>query len=133
MTPELLAALLMCLFAPVHGLVSATAVALIAGIQWGLGNRHSEPVLPDWAVRFKRSHANLIENLPSFLGVVLIAHLLHINGPVTALSAWIFVGARLLYVAVYTAGITFLALRTVLYYVSLGAMGTIAWKVLSAI
>ncbi len=132
MTTELYAALFMALFAPVLAMASATAVTLSAGgLSWGLGNRHEQIDAPDWAVRFKRSHQNFMENLPTFLGVVLIAHILAVNDTFTSLAAIVFVAARLAFVLLYTAGVTFLALRTISYFTSLGAIGVIAWRILA--
>ena len=127
-TPELLAALTLCLLAPVNAIASATVNGLIMGLDWGLGNRALDAKLPDWAVRLQRSHRNLIENLPSFVGVVLIAHLISANDAVTSICAWLFVAARIAFAIVYTFGITHWALRTLLYYLSLGTMVAIAMK-----
>ncbi len=130
MTTELMAALLLCLFAPLNALASATANGFIMGFDWGLGNREKSPDLPHWAIRLARSHSNLIENLPSFLGVVLIAHVLNVHDQYTAYSAWGFVVSRVLFAMVYTFGITFIYLRTLLYFVSLSFLAVIAVRVL---
>ena len=129
MTTELYAAILLCLFAPLHAVISATTNALIVGFDWGLGNRFVDPQLPHWAVRMKRAHANLIENLPSFLGIVIIAHLLNVHDNITIMATWGFVIARVVYAFVYTFGITILFPRTLLYFASLGALGAIAWRI----
>jgi len=133
MTQELAAALLICLFAPLQAVVSATFNASIAGFGWGLGNRVVEPQLPHWAVRLKRSHANLIENLPTFLGVVLIAHVLNVHDQMTVFAAWGFVVTRLTFAVVYTVGITFLYLRTLMYFASLLAVATIVWRIFTVL
>jgi uncharacterized MAPEG superfamily protein len=114
-----------------EAVTSGTLNALLAGFGWGLGNRDSEPQLPPWALRLKRAHANLLENLPSFLGVVLIAHVLQVHDQATVLAAWGFVAARLAFAVVYTLGLTFLYLRTLLYFASLCAIGVIAWRILA--
>lgn len=131
MTSELQALLFLCLFAPAQAIVSATLIGNIAGFAWGLGNRHSEPVLPDWAVRLKRSHANLMENLPSFVGLVLIAHVLHGHDATIAEAAWTFVVARVVFAVLYTAGVTFLYARTMIFFVSIGALVTMAWRMIA--
>ena len=41
-------------------------------------------VLPEWANRAQRAHLNLIENLPSFAALVLIAHLTGTSTETTA-------------------------------------------------
>ena len=128
MTQELLALLLICLLAPIQAVTSATLSACIAGFSWGLGNRVTEPVFPHWVVRLKRSHANLLENLPSFIGVVLIAHLVGAHDDYTVYAAWAFVVLRVAFAVIYTLGITFLSLRTLAYFCSLGAIAVIAWR-----
>lgn len=129
MTLELMAALVICLLAPLNAIISATANGFIMGFGWGLGNREQSPTLPHWATRLARSHANLMENLPSFVGVVLIAHVLQVNDQYTELSAWGFVIARILFTVTYTLGITLGFVRTLLYFASLAFLTTIAVRV----
>lgn len=130
MTTELQALLLICVFTPLLAITSATANAFIAGFGWGLGNRIQEPDFPHWAVRLKKSHANLLENIGVFIGVVLIAHVLNVHDKYTAAGAWGFVLARLLFPVVYTMGVTFLYIRTLLYFASLLCVGLIVWRIL---
>ncbi len=84
------------------------------GVQWGLGNRDTPFELPPWAARAKRAHANLLENLLPFAALVLVAHVAGKANDTTALGATIFFWSRLLYAAVYTAGIT--VIRTVVFF-----------------
>ena len=133
MRQELLAALLMCLLAPLNAIVAATANAMAAGFAWGLGNRHAQPDLPYWAIRLGRTHANLLESLPSFVGIVLIAQVLAVHDQVTVFAAWLFLASRVLFAFVYALGITFLYLRTMLFFTSVIAMGAIAWRVLETL
>ena len=130
MTPELEAVLFICVFTPIHAIISATTNAFIAGFKWGLGNRADEPEFPHWAIRLKKSHANLLENISVFIGVVLVAHVLKVHDEFTVFAAWAFVFARLLYSVIYTLGITFLYLRTLMYFGSLFAIGIIVWRIL---
>jgi uncharacterized MAPEG superfamily protein len=131
MTQELLAAVALCLFAPAQAVTGATLNAAIAGFGWGLGNRQTQPDLPHWAIRLQRSHANLVENLASFLGLVVVADLLHVSNPWTVGAAWTFVACRLLFVPIYALGITVLRLRTLLYFVSLGALAVLGAQILA--
>ncbi len=131
MTIELFAALLMVLLAPATAIVSATAITLSnGGFSWGLGNRHTDLEIPFWMARLKRSHQNIMENLPSFTGVVLIAHVMSVNDSVTSIAAVVFVISRIIFVFIYTAGITLFALRTISYFVSVAAIAAIAWRIL---
>lgn len=132
MTEEIKAMLLICVFTPLLAITSATANALVAGFKWGLGNRVEEPNFPHWAIRLKKSHINLLENVGIFIGIVLTAHVLNVHDEYTVMGAWGFVLARLLFSVVYTLGLTFLYIRTLLYFSSLCAMGIIVWRILKA-
>ena len=116
----------MCLYTPLLAIISANVNAKFAGVSWGLGNREVEPQLPDWAVRLKKSHANLLENIAAFIGVVLIAHVVGVHDNYTVAAAWSFVAARLAHTLVYTLGITFLSIRTMLFFASIIALFVIA-------
>lgn len=58
-----------------------------------------------WAVRMNAAHANTIENLAVFAPLVLVAQALNIHTATTAFACALFFWCRLIYVAVYTAGI----------------------------
>lgn len=89
------------------------------GMQWGIGNRDESVKLPAWAERVQRAHANLMENLPHYTIVVLIAHATsHTNGT-TATAGLVFLGARLAHAITYGLGITYV--RTIVFYVGLAA------------
>lgn len=110
---------LLCLMMPTIYLVGE--VQTPGGMEWGLGNRDTPLAMPAWAERAKRAHGNLLENLPAFAILVLVAHVSgHANGT-TALGAQIFFWARLVYAGVYTAGIT--VVRTVVYFA--GTLGQV--------
>ncbi|MNL78457.1 hypothetical protein D3C87_2048470 [compost metagenome] len=61
---------------------------------------------------------------------MLVAHVLGIHDQWTILGAWTFALSRLAFVPVYAFGITWLALRTLLYYLSLGGLALIATRIL---
>lgn len=130
MTPELLSVLILCVLAPIHAVMSGTSVALFMGFKWGLGNRVSEPEIPHWVIRMKRAHKNLMENIPSFIGLVLLAHVLDVGNDITIWASCIFTASRILYAFVYILGITFLYMRTILYFISISTMFLIAWQIL---
>jgi len=85
------------------------------GLEWGLGNRAEPLKLPEWAARAKRAHFNLVENLAPFAALVLVAHVSGKANGLTALGAEIFFLARVVHLAVYTAGIT--GVRTVVFFI----------------
>jgi uncharacterized MAPEG superfamily protein len=58
-----------------------------------------------WAQRMMAAHANTVENLVVFAPLVLVAQALNIHTAATAFACAWFFWCRLIYVAVYTAGI----------------------------
>ena len=58
-----------------------------------------------WAQRMNAAHANTVENLVVFAPLVLTAQALNIHTASTAFACALFFWCRLVYVAVYTAGI----------------------------
>src|SRR5262249_46752186 len=67
----------------------------------------------EWAQRMNAAHANCVENLVVFAALVLIAQDLNIHPPAPAAAWALFFWCRLIYVAVYTAGIP--VLRTLAF------------------
>jgi uncharacterized MAPEG superfamily protein len=70
----------------------------------------------------------MLENLVLFAALVLVAHAAGRSGPETALGAQIFVIARLVYAAVYIAGVPWL--RTLVWLASIAGLGVIAVQLL---
>lgn len=107
MTPELVYLVATC----VLSLVMWAPYILGRLSAWGLietmGYPQRELPQPDWAVRMRRAHHNLTENLVPFAGLVITVHLAGLANEVTALGAMIFFWARVAHVIVYTAGIPF--------------------------
>src|SRR5258708_1056866 len=59
--------------------VQVVIAALGANLQVGLpalaGNRDAMPELTGWAGRAQRAHLNMLENLPLFIALILVAHI----------------------------------------------------------
>ena len=66
-----------------------------------------------WAQRMNAAHANTVENLVVFAPLALAAQALNIHTASTAFACALFFWCRLIYVAVYTAGIP--VLRTLAF------------------
>ncbi len=133
MTPELFSALIITLMLPINAVIAGTANAFSAGFAWGLGNRDTRPDLPPWTERLNRAHKNLLENAPSFIGLVLIAQTLEVRDEITAIGAWTFLIAWILFYIVYAFGVTLFAVRTVSYFVSLMGLTAIAVQIFRSI
>ena len=80
------------------------------------GNRENLPPLDGWSGRARRAQLNMLESLPIFAILVLVAQVAGRTNAVTALGAQLFFWARLAYAPVYIIGIPWL--RTALWGVS---------------
>ena len=86
------------------------------GMAWGFGNRDTPLAVPAWVERTRRAHANMVENLPVFASLVLVAHVAGKADASTALGSQIFFVGRVAHAAIYIAGIPYL--RTAAFFVS---------------
>ena len=84
------------------------------GTREGLEDRLS-PV----AMRLRRANANFTENVGPFIIAVLVVVLAGKTSSLTALLAWVYVAARILYVPAYALG--WVPWRTVIWTVGAGA------------
>jgi len=100
----------------VQMLVAAVGSNSQVGLVTLAGNRDTMPAITGWPGRAARAHANMLENLPLFIALVLIAQVTGHANTVTALGAHLFFWARLLYAIVYVVGIPWL--RTLVWLVS---------------
>lgn len=111
------------------GLAFPTVIALIMtkGLPFAAGNRDQAYQLPDWAERAGRAHRNMLENLPIFAALVLVANAAGAANDATALGATLFFWGRVAHAVVYLAGISYL--RTAAYGISLIGLVMIAAEV----
>lgn len=100
--------------------VQAVIAAMGGNRQVGLaalaGNRENLPAITGWAGRARRAHLNMLENLPLFIALVLVAHIANRGDGVTLLGEQLFFWARLVYAIVYIVGVPWL--RTLIWAVS---------------
>ncbi|HXZ00815.1 MAG TPA: MAPEG family protein [Stellaceae bacterium] len=80
------------------------------------GNREGLPALTGWAGRAQRAHRNMLENLPLFIALVLVAQIAGRTNGMTALGAQLFFWGRLAHAIIYVAGVPWL--RTLAWLVS---------------
>ncbi len=98
-------------------------LALIAKVGLPAAAGYPQPThdgLADWAGRAKRAHMNMVENLPVFAAIVLVAHVAGVANETTALGAQIFFWARVVMAAGHTLALAFV--RTVAWFVSLAGL-----------
>lgn len=116
MTPELKLLLWSVALTVVQVLVAAATANSQVGLMPLVGNREDLPALTGLAGRAQRAHRNMIENLPLFIALVLIAQIAGRTNATTLLGAQLFFWARLAYAIIYLAGIPWL--RTLAWAIS---------------
>ena len=92
----------------VHIMLAGQFKTLQYGVDWNAGPRDAEmPPLNAVAGRLTRAQANFQETFPvtivALIGVVLAGK----TGPVTALAAWTWLVARIVYLPLYWAGVPY--------------------------
>lgn len=81
------------------------------------GNREPPCDGRGWVGRAQRAHRNMLESLPLFAILVLVAHAAGKENAMTLLGAQLFVYSRAVFAVIYYAGIPWL--RTLVWTVSL--------------
>src|SRR5258708_39252012 len=128
LTPDLKYLLFAVILTFVQMLIAAMGSNQQLGLLTVAGNREGLPDLTGWAGRARRAHLNMLENLVLFTVLVLIAQAAGKANAATAMGAAIFFWARLVYVGVYLAGISWV--RTAVWVVSVVGMAMIARELL---
>lgn len=117
----------------VLALVQVLLPALLRNEETGIAYNASprdEPGPPVGVVtgRLRRAQANLFETLPIFAAAVLIAHVAGRDGELTLWGAWLYLGARIVYLPLYAFGIPYL--RSMVWTVSFAGVLMILFAVL---
>lgn len=99
------------------------------GVDWNIGARDGDmPPLNEAAARVARAQANLLETFPiaivALLGVVIAGR----SSEWTQIGAWLWLGARVLYLPVYWAGIK--GVRTAIFLASVAGLLLVLWPLL---
>ena len=112
----------------VQAMVPAMILTLSRGLPLAAGNRENWPAAEGLCGRAQRAHHNMVENLPIFAALVLVAHVGGVSNDITLLGAQLFFWARLVYAAVYIAGVPWV--RTLVWFVSVVGMAMIFLQLL---
>ncbi len=78
--------------------------------------------------RLRRAKENLYETLPLFAVTVLIAHVIGRESHTTAVAAWVYLAARIVYVPLYAFGVP--GVRTLAWGVGMAALAAYLWAIL---
>ena len=120
MTPDLSWLVWTLVLTFVQVVIAAAGANAEVGLPTLAGNREDLPPITGWAGRAQRAHRNMLENLPLFIALVLVAHIAnHANGT-SILGEQLFFWARLVYAIVYVIGIPWV--RTLLWGISVIGM-----------
>lgn len=104
----------------VQVLIAVSMASLVVPLPKLMGNREDMPDLKGFAGRASRAHLNMMENLPLFIALVLVAQ---IAGRTNAMTHWgvlLFFWGRVAHAIIYLAGIP--GLRTLAWGVSVVGM-----------
>ena len=100
------------------------------GTDWNIGARDAPmPPLEPKAARVKRAQDNLMETFPvavvALFGVVLAGR----TSDATAIGAWVWLGARIVYLPIYWLGIK--GVRSAVFLVSVIGLIMVLWPLLT--
>lgn len=104
MTADLWALVAALLLAVVQLTLSSVLTLRQLGGDWVAGPRDEPREVTGLSGRFVRAHRNLLEIFPQFVAALFLVHAAHAAGSMSAIGAWAFVIARLLYVPAYAFG-----------------------------
>lgn len=101
MTTDLWALVAAILLAVVQISIASVLTLRQAGGAWVLSARDTPREVTGVSGRFVRAHRNLLEIFPQFVAALFVVHAAGAVGELTTIGAWLFVGARVLYVPAY--------------------------------
>ncbi|HEX8307058.1 MAG TPA: MAPEG family protein [Allosphingosinicella sp.] len=106
-----------CILALVHIFVAVRFKTRQYGTKWNVGARDEELPPPQPIVgRLARAQANFLETFPIFAAAVLVVSVAGVQDRWTAIGAWLWLGARLVYLPLYAMGVP--VVRTIAFMAS---------------
>ena len=91
-----------------HLMIQATPALKDQGAAFNAGPRDNPPPLGVLAGRAQRTFANFKETYPIFIALVLALAVTGRSGGMAATGAWIWLGARIVYIPLYLMGVPYL-------------------------
>lgn len=118
-----------CVLGFVHIMAAASAKVRQHGIAWDVGPRDHTPAPPGiMAGRLLRAQNNFLETFPIVIAAALIVVVAGRTDATTALGAWLWLGARLVYLPLYALGVPWV--RSLAYGVSIAGIAMMLAPVL---
>ncbi|HYJ82125.1 MAG TPA: MAPEG family protein [Allosphingosinicella sp.] len=120
-----------CILALVHIFAAVRFKTRQYGTKWNIGARDEELAPPEPIVgRLARAQANFFETFPIFIAAVLIVSVAGLEDRWTALGAWLWLGARIVYLPLYAFGVP--VVRTLAFLVSVAGIALVLRPALAA-
>jgi uncharacterized MAPEG superfamily protein len=131
MTAELNVLAWGCILALVHIFVAVRFKTRQYGTKWNVGARDEELPAPRPIVgRLARAQANFFETFPIFAAAALIVAVAGLHDRWAALGAWLWLGARIVYLPLYAMGVP--VVRTIAFLVSVVGIALVLRPALAA-
>ena len=101
------------------------------GRKWNVGTRDEDLPPPNpMTGRTMRAQNNFLETFPIAIVALMGVVIANRTSPSTALGGWIWLGARIVYLPLYAAGIP--VIRTIAFMVSMVGLAMVIWPLLGA-
>ena len=101
------------------------------GRKWNVGARDEDLPPPNpMTGRTMRAQTNFLETFPIAIVALMGVVIANRTSPSTALGGWIWLGARIVYLPLYAAGIP--VIRTIAFMVSMVGLAMVIWPLLGA-
>lgn len=131
MTDELTVLAWGCILAFVHIFAAVRFKTRQYGTKWNVGARDEELPPPQPIVgRLARAQANFFETFPIFAAAALIVAVAGLGDRWTAIGAWLWLGARLVYLPLYALGVP--VVRTIAFLISVVGIALVLRPALAA-
>lgn len=130
MTTELTVLAWGCVLAFVHIFAAVQAKTRQYGNKWNVGARDEALPPPAPLVgRLARAQANFFETFPVMIAAVLVVGAAGLEGRWTAIGAWLWLGARIVYLPLYGSGIA--VVRTIVWTIGIVGLAMVIWPLLA--
>lgn len=131
MTTELAVLAWGCLLAILHIWLPIRAKTAQYGVKWNMGPRdEAQPPPSAMAGRLERAQANFFETFPVMIAAAAIVSLADLETRWTAIGAWLWLGARIVYLPLYAFGVPMA--RSVAWMASVVGILIVLWPALRA-
>ncbi|HYU12655.1 MAG TPA: MAPEG family protein [Stellaceae bacterium] len=119
-----------CALGLVHIVLASHSASLKRGYRWSAGPR-DEPQAPLGGVagRLERASANFMETFPVFVAAVIMAQLANAHDWRTVWGSALYLGARVVYLPLYAAGI--ILFRSLVWNVAIAGIALLIWAAIA--